>query len=139
MKHIFLILAVGLFAHGAFAAVDTLDLADNSRGGVFAGIGPWASSNLIGGTAYTFCRVYDTNKGDLWATPCTVHVKNTLSSAYLANNYPYGIPVVFVNNTNYNLTIEYGYTPGIGRITFPGYQYRMFIFADNVLNAASTN
>ena len=121
MRRFLVILAVGLFSR-AFGAVDTLDLADNSRGYWFSG-----------------GKTYDTNKGDLWATPCTVHVKNTLPSQYVNTYWPYGITVVFINNTNYNLTIEYGFTPGIGRITFPGYQYRMFVFADNVLNAASTN
>lgn len=120
MKKFLIVLAVFALVRGAFGAVDTLDLNDASRGGWYNG------------------RVYDTNRGDLWATPCTIHVKNTFSYGYMLN-WPYGIPVTFINNTSFNLTIEYGYTGGIGRVTFPGYQYRTFIFADNVLNAASTN
>jgi hypothetical protein len=120
MKRIFIILAVGLFARGAFAAVDTLDLADNTRGA-------WGNG--------LFGRIYDTNKGELWVQPDTIHVKYT---GYVANWWC-GMCVTFVNNSAYNLTIEYGYPPGIGRITFPGYQYRIFIFTDNVLCASSTN
>jgi len=137
MKRIFIILAVGLFARGAFAAVDTLDLADASRGGVLTSRMN-ETVNTSWGIPFMNGRVYDTNKGDLWVTPCTIHVKNTFSAAYMTA-YPYGIPVTFINNTSYNLTIEYGFSPGIGRITFPGYQYRTFIFTDNVLNAAATN